>query len=69
MASNDFPAPDEGMVLTVLLIVGDQDRSRNFYRDVLGAKVVFERDPVLLKFHNSWIILNVGGGPTEDKQQ
>lgn len=64
---NDFPAPREGMVLTVLLIVGDQDRSRAFYRGVLGAKVVLERDPCILRFHNSWIILNVGGGPTEDK--
>ncbi|MDQ3658833.1 MAG: VOC family protein, partial [Actinomycetota bacterium] len=34
---------------------------------VLGAEVVNERDPVILKFHNSWLILNVGGGPTDDK--
>jgi len=34
---------------------------------VFGAKVVRERDPVILKFHNSWLILNVGGGPTDDK--
>lgn len=67
MANEDFPAPGEGMVLTVLLIVADQDRSRDFYRDVLGAKVVLERDPCIMKFHNSWIIVNVGGGPTDDK--
>ncbi len=65
--ANDFPAPTEGMVLTVLLIVGDQDRSRAFYHDVLGATVVLERDPCILRFHNSWIILNVGGEPTKDK--
>jgi hypothetical protein len=29
--------------------------------------VVLERDPVLLKVANSWLILNVGGGPTDDK--
>lgn len=67
MADTDFPAPREGMVLTVLLIVQDQERSRAFYRDVLGAKVVMERDPCILRFENSWIILNVGGGPTDDK--
>lgn len=67
MASSDFPAPSEGMVLTTLLIVEDQDRSREFYKNVLGAEVVWERDPCILKFHNSWIIINVGGGPTEDK--
>lgn len=67
MANTDFPAPREGMLLTVLLIVRDQERSRAFYRDVLGATVVWERDPCILRFENSWIILNVGGGPTDDK--
>lgn len=28
--------------------------------------VAVERDPVILKVANSWIILNAGGGPTED---
>jgi lactoylglutathione lyase len=67
MANPEFPAPEEGMVLTSLLIVEDQDRSREFYTTVLGAEVVIERDPVILRFHNSWITINVGGGPTEDK--
>jgi len=26
-----------------------------------------ERDPVIMKIANSWLILNVGGGPTDDK--
>ncbi len=26
-----------------------------------------ERDPVIMKVANSWLILNVGGGPTDDK--
>jgi lactoylglutathione lyase len=67
MASGDFPAPSAGMVMTVLLIVEDQDRSREFYERVLGATTVMERDPVIMKFHNTWIILNIGGGPTDDK--
>jgi hypothetical protein len=34
---------------------------------VLGARTVNLRDPVIMRVANSWIILNVGGGPTEDK--
>jgi len=53
--------------LTHLLIVEDQDRTRAFYEQVLGATVIRERDPVILRFHNSWIVANVGGPPTDDK--
>ena len=67
MADTDFPAPTEGFVLTHFMVVADQDRSRRWYEQVLGAKTVLERDPVIMKVANSWIILNVGGGPTEDK--
>jgi lactoylglutathione lyase len=34
---------------------------------LLDAKVVMDRDPVILKVANTWLILNVGGGPTDDK--
>ena len=67
MPDNEFPAPREGFVVTHFLVVSDQDRSREFYRSVFGATVVLERDPVILKIANSWLILNVGGGPTDDK--
>jgi catechol 2,3-dioxygenase-like lactoylglutathione lyase family enzyme len=63
----DFPAPREGFVVTHFLVVADQDRSREFYRTVFGAQVILERDPVIVKLANSWLILNVGGGPTDDK--
>jgi catechol 2,3-dioxygenase-like lactoylglutathione lyase family enzyme len=62
-----IPAPREGVIVTHFLVVRDQDISREWYRDVLGAEVVSERDPVMLKFHTSWLILNIGGGPTDDK--
>lgn len=62
-----FPAPSSGFVLTHLLIVADQDRSREFYRTVLGAEVIRERDPVVLRVSNGWLIINAGGGPTDDK--
>jgi lactoylglutathione lyase len=67
MTENEFPAPQSGFVVTHFLVVSDQDRSREFYRSVFGAKVVLERDPVIMKIANSWLILNVGGGPTDDK--
>ena len=67
MADNEFPAPQTGFVVTHFLVVSDQDRSRDFYRTVFGATVVLERDPVIMKMANSWLILNVGGGPTDDK--
>ena len=67
MDREDFPAPAEGFVLTHFLVVSDQERSREFYRRIFDAKVVNERDPVVMKVANSWLILNVGGGPTDDK--
>jgi len=55
--------------LTHFLVVSDQDRSREFYRSLLDGQVLLERDPVLMKVANSWLILNVGGGPTDDKPE
>ena len=55
------------MSLTVLMIVNNQDRSRDFYHDVIGAEIVRDRDPAILRFGNGVIVLNVGGGPTGDK--
>ena len=67
MTEAEFPAPQHGFVVTHFLVVSDQDRSREFYRSVFGATVLLERDPVIMKIANSWLILNVGGGPTDDK--
>lgn len=67
MDRDDFPAPREGFVITNFLVVSDQDRSREFYVAVFGAKVVRAKDPVILRVANTWLILNVGGGPTDDK--
>jgi hypothetical protein len=67
MNPEDFPAPKQGFVITHFLVVADQDRSREFYRSVFGGQVLLERDPVIMKAANTWLILNVGGGPTDDK--
>jgi lactoylglutathione lyase len=67
MNRDDFPAPQDGFVLTHFLVVADQDRSRDFYQRLFDGQVVVERDPVIIKVANSWLILNEGGGPTDDK--
>jgi catechol 2,3-dioxygenase-like lactoylglutathione lyase family enzyme len=43
------------------------DRSREFYQRVLGADVIREGQPSILRFHNSYIVINSEGGPTDDK--
>lgn len=66
-AKND-PAPlQEGLIVSHLLIVRDVARSRQFYADVLGAQVVLEGPPSLLRFHNSWLVLSAEAGPTNTR--
>src|SRR5215472_17194696 len=60
-------APADELFVTHFLVVSDQDRSRDFYRSVFGAEVLRDRDPVILALANTRIVLNVGGGPTDDK--
>ena len=69
MNPDDFPAPKHGFVLTHFLVVSDQDRSRELYRSLFDGKVLVQRDPVIMKVANTWLILNVGGGPTDDKPE
>ncbi len=63
----EFPAPQEGIVLTHFIVSNDVERSRRFYTDVLGGEVVMEGEPTIVALANSWVIINVGGGPTDDK--
>lgn len=63
----EFPAPQEGILLTHLIVSDDVERSRRFYTDVLGAEVVLEGEPTIVALANGWVTINVGGGPTEDK--
>jgi lactoylglutathione lyase len=65
----DFPAPSEGFVLTHFIVSADVPRSAAFYKDVLGGEVVMEGEPTILQVANSWVIINVGGGPTDDKPE
>jgi lactoylglutathione lyase len=66
-SNNDLPVPKKGIIVTHLLIVRDITQSRRFYEDILGAHVVMEGPPRILRFHNTWLILSTEGGPTDDK--
>ena len=63
----ELPPPPEGIVLAHFIVSDDVERSRRFYTEVLGGRVVFSGDVTYVALANSWIIINVGGGPTDDK--
>jgi len=48
----ELPSPPDGIVLTHFIVSADVERSRRFYTEVLA---------------NSWVVINGGGGPTDDK--
>jgi catechol 2,3-dioxygenase-like lactoylglutathione lyase family enzyme len=62
-----FPAPKEGIVLTHFIVSDNVECSRRFYTEVLGGETVRGGEPSFVALANSWIIINVGGGPTDDK--
>ena len=64
------PDTDLAFLVTVTLIVSDIAPSVAFYRDVFGATVLYDGKPplpALLRLGNIWLIINVGGGGTDDK--
>jgi catechol 2,3-dioxygenase-like lactoylglutathione lyase family enzyme len=63
----EFPTPTDGIVLTHFIVSDDVERSRRFYSEVLGGEVVMEGEPTIVALANGWIIINVGGPPTDDK--
>jgi predicted enzyme related to lactoylglutathione lyase len=63
----EFPAPETGIVLTHFIVSEDIARSRDFYAGVLGGEIVSASEPTIVQLANSWIVINTGGGPTEDK--
>ena len=63
------PNPSQGIVLTHFIVSDDVARSTAFYSEVLGGEVVRTGEPSIVQLANSWIIINVGGGPTVDKPE
>jgi catechol 2,3-dioxygenase-like lactoylglutathione lyase family enzyme len=60
---------NEEIVLAHFIVSDDVERSRRFYTEVLGGRVAFSGPGGLtyVALSNSWIIINGGGGPTDDK--
>jgi len=59
--------PAYEIALAHFIVSVDVERSRRFYTEVLGGKTTRSGEPTNVALANSWIIINVGGGPTDDK--
>jgi catechol 2,3-dioxygenase-like lactoylglutathione lyase family enzyme len=66
----------EDMVVAHFIVSDDVERSRRFYTEVLGGRTVISGEVLggktvdnvtYVALANSWIIINDGGGPTDDK--
>jgi catechol 2,3-dioxygenase-like lactoylglutathione lyase family enzyme len=55
------------MFVCHFIVSDDVERSRRFYTEVLGGTVVFGPEPTNIALANSFIVINQGGGPTDDK--
>jgi predicted enzyme related to lactoylglutathione lyase len=62
-----LPTLSDGITLTHFIVAQDVERAGRFYSDVLGGEIVLAGQPTIVALANSWIIINVGGGPTDDK--
>jgi catechol 2,3-dioxygenase-like lactoylglutathione lyase family enzyme len=62
-----LPIPSEGILLTHFIVSDDVERSVRFYTEVLGGTAVRAGEPSFVALANGWIIINAGGGPTDDK--
>jgi catechol 2,3-dioxygenase-like lactoylglutathione lyase family enzyme len=64
----EFAGPEAGMVLCHFIVSNDVERSWRFYTEVLGGELVYSHEDLrYVALANSFIIINVGGGPTDDK--
>jgi len=63
--------PRDGFSIANFLTVADIERSARFYETVFGGRVLSRGDssgePAYIQIANTWLIVNVGGGPTPDK--
>ena len=57
----------DGIALTHFIVAEDVERAAHFYSDILGGEIVLAGQPTIVALANSWIIINVGGGATDDK--
>src|SRR3954452_3189717 len=63
--------PREGISIAHFLTVADIERSARFYETVFGGRILSRGDsdgaPAYIQIANTWLLVNVGGGPTPDK--
>jgi predicted enzyme related to lactoylglutathione lyase len=63
--------PRDGFTVTHFITVADIERSARFYEKVFGGRILSLGDSKGASGHiqiaNTWLIVNVGGGPTSDK--
>jgi predicted enzyme related to lactoylglutathione lyase len=63
--------PRDGLTVTHFITVADIERSARYYEKVFGARILSLGDSKGASGHiqiaNTWLIVNVGGGPTPDK--
>jgi predicted enzyme related to lactoylglutathione lyase len=63
--------PREGFTVAHFITVADVERSLRFYETVFGGRILSRGDskgaPGYIQIANTWLIVNVGGGPTPDK--
>jgi predicted enzyme related to lactoylglutathione lyase len=63
--------PRDGISIAHFLTVADIDRSARFYEKVFGGRILSRGDskgaPAYIQIANTWLLVNVGGGPTPDK--
>src|ERR1700734_3572841 len=63
--------PRVGFTVAHFLTVADIDRSARWYAKVFDGRVLSSGDssgaPAYIQIANTWLLVNVGGGPTPDK--
>jgi len=62
--------PQDGFSVAHFLTVADIKRSAEYYERVFGGRILSLGDgdaPGYIQIANTWLIVNVGGGPTPDK--
>jgi predicted enzyme related to lactoylglutathione lyase len=59
--------PRDGFTVAHFITVADIERSARFYETVFGGRILSKGSPGYIQIANTWLIVNVGGGPTPDK--
>jgi hypothetical protein len=63
--------PREGFTVAHFITVADIERWARFYETVFAGRILSKADsrgaPAYIEIANTWLIVNIGGGPTPDK--